>query len=56
MAFNEVYDKHEHDTSDCIDSKCLQENGDRGRTGKGLSEKTMNESLSDFNQGVDITE
>lgn len=29
---------------------------EEGRKGKGLNKQTMNESLADFNHGVEITE
>ena len=38
-----------------LDPECKRSQ-ERGWTGKGLNEKTMNESLQDFNLGVDITE
>lgn len=32
------------------------ESAQRGQVGKGLSEKTLNESLADFGHNVDISE
>ena len=38
-----------------IDPECLR-SGEEGRSGdRGLNPQTMNESLGDLNQGVDIT-
>ncbi|HEX3740038.1 MAG TPA: hypothetical protein VHV29_09965 [Terriglobales bacterium] len=34
----------------------LLESQQQGREGKGMNEKTLNETLADANMGVDITE
>lgn len=38
-----------------IDPECVRSQ-EQGRHGRGMNEKTMNESLADFNQAPQITE
>lgn len=38
-----------------LDAECARSQ-EKGRKGKGLNQQTMNESLKDFNHGVEIEE